>query len=608
MKQLMSYVIAAMVVVMSLGCGSDAGAPLDPGDDFTPPEPLDWETTQRTPVSDLLHSVAGLGDVRIAVGEGGAILVRVGNGDWEVIEREFEASLRRVEMVEEKTALIIANDGVLRSEDAGRTWKRVLTSNTFLNDVSVSGKNAVAVGTNIIFVSTDGGGSWLPAPGRVPNKTYRFVSHLTDDIVVAAGIGGSLFKSTDGGITWVEFSQGSFIETPNDIAFFDNKNGVVALGNPTEVYWTNDAGDTWSQRASFGAGEIGNIDILDDETGYAILTTGQVHKTENAGKSWAFDTAVPPELSVIKSIDTSDPANWVAVGAHGFVSQSPNGGAAWQRVSKGLIGRFSSVDFIDTDVGIAVFSDFQTSQRSALRTTDGGLTWTAVDPQLLIPEAVEFSASGLGLLAGEKAVSKSTNGGASWQNIAPPQATVVLTAIAIIDDLTYVVCGPKGEVHRTDDGGSSWEEVTFEITSDTYRDVDFFPGTDDGVIVANQKSFRSSDRGVTWTQINLEAVAVACVTSDVAVAVGSEILRSTDRGATWSIVLVPGERLNGVSFSGLHGLVVGDDGLLLESLDGGLTWRVVPRETSVDLLSVAFGGEASATAGGADGAVLSGAP
>ena len=55
-----------------------------------------------------------------------------------------------------------------------------------------------------------------------------------------------------------------------------------------------------------------------------------------------------------------------------------------------------------------------------------------------------------------------------------------------------------------------------------------------------------------------------------------------------------------------HGVAVGNNGYMVETLDGGASWKVVDRETSVRLTSVSFRDGTSAIAGGAGGALILG--
>ena len=66
--------------------------------------------------------------------------------------------------------------------------------------------------------------------------------------------GGAIYKSTDGGVTWLPSGAGTVftntISFPNEIYFWDAANGFT-FGDPisgaTEIYTTVDSGNTWLQ-------------------------------------------------------------------------------------------------------------------------------------------------------------------------------------------------------------------------------------------------------------------------------------------------------------------------------------------------------------------------
>ncbi len=111
-------------------------------------------------------------------------------------------------------------------------------------------------------VSTD---IWTEYPESFPSydpeyKTprYMFFSDSLYGYVVGnrrSGIGNASYdmihKTTDGGKTWVE--KFNALITPRggltEVDFCDKENGI-AVGPQGKIYWTHDAGETWSQDSS----------------------------------------------------------------------------------------------------------------------------------------------------------------------------------------------------------------------------------------------------------------------------------------------------------------------------------------------------------------------
>jgi photosystem II stability/assembly factor-like uncharacterized protein len=589
------------------GCGADGTNPAA----VTGPPPavqsLQWASIQRRPASESLNSIASSDAVSLAVGNGGLILVRISGGDWQEVDRSVDETLRKVVMTGLKSALVLGNSVVLRTVDAGRTWDVVAeTPGTFLNDIAVQGDNAVVVGNGTILVSHDTGLTWQPPAASFPSISYQHVAFQTETTISTVASGGNLLRSANGGANWTEVAVGQITETPTDMEFFSEDVGVVALRSPTAILWTSDGGDTWTEVVTFGNGSIADLEKIDGKNMLAILETGQIHATSDAGKTWAFNSLVPSNPLDSNGLSVSG-KDWTVVGSIGFVAESKNEGGSWAETSTGRTGSFRSIAFADELTGVAAFEPGPGGSERALRTIDGGATWQSVDPDIKRPNRVVFAGPGVGLLVGGGEVAKSTTAGADWTDITPvPEPGGNLLGAAILN--TYVLCGSGSRVFRTTTGGNSWEDLTFETSGTTqFEDVAFFPGTEVAVMVGTLRSFRSENGGVTWAPVNVRARAVACVTADAAVAVGDQILRSPDRGQTWTIVTVPSTALLEVAFADeRHGVAAGSEGLLMETLDGGQTWNVVSRQTSVRLNAVAFRNGVSALAGGTGGALLLG--
>lgn len=147
---------------------------------------------------------------------------------------------------------------VWESTDGGETWKK--RSSLEKNVVSAcfaAGSSEVllaAVSGNGLFRSEDGGKSWLPVNEGLPHpNAERVVAHPTDPNIFWASLNacpqkkedgsdadclpGGIFKSTDGGHTWTACCEGLKLQVnpnPNLTARF--KAFCVAPSNPDVLY------------------------------------------------------------------------------------------------------------------------------------------------------------------------------------------------------------------------------------------------------------------------------------------------------------------------------------------------------------------------------------
>jgi len=127
----------------------------------------------------------------------------------------------------------------------------------------------------------------------------------------------------------------------------------------------------------------------------------------------------------------------------------------------------------------------------------------------------------------------------------------------------------------------------------------------------------SLTRGASWilrspaTQgfvADLLGVAFSDATQGVVVGAEGTLLVTSDGGSTWNeptiVGRAPAVALNDVAAAGLRAVAVGDGGAALESADGGATWRTLDVPTAAALSCVAVVEDGMVVVGADDGSVL----
>jgi photosystem II stability/assembly factor-like uncharacterized protein len=217
-------------------------------------------------------------------------------------------------------------------------------------------------------------------------------------------------------------------------------------------------------------------------------------------------------------------------------------------------------------------------------------------------------------------VLRTTDGGATWQNVSPPEAAALdIRDIDAIDERTaYALSigeGDKSRIFKTTDAGATWVTQFASPDADAFFDAMAFWDAQHGLAFSDSANgqFRiitTADGGRTWTRVPVASLpaalegegAFAASGTNVAVwgdrhvwigtgaAAKARVLRSSDRGKTWAIADTPlpaGGTIGiySVAFrDALHGIVVGGD-YTKEALadqnvavtsDGGVTWTLAP--------------------------------
>jgi photosystem II stability/assembly factor-like uncharacterized protein len=142
---------------------------------------------------------------------------------------------------------------ILASSNGGRTWTRQYTGPAVLDQVDfIDGSHGWAAGGDALLRTTDGGAAWTPLaePCAGELASIHFVSASLGYAVVArtgggpyaSAVGGSLARTTDGGVTWTTVARAP--KNPQVICFANPSEGY--LGTPGRIWRTIDGGQNWT--------------------------------------------------------------------------------------------------------------------------------------------------------------------------------------------------------------------------------------------------------------------------------------------------------------------------------------------------------------------------
>jgi photosystem II stability/assembly factor-like uncharacterized protein len=312
-----------------------------------------WKSTNagRTwaPVFDS-NNVASIGAIAVAPSNGNLIYVGTGEPDM----RDS----------------IAFGDGMYKSSDAGKTWKHIGLENTKqIGRIIVDPKNPNTVfvaalgngyGANpdrCVYRSRDGGATWQkvlfkndnvgaidlafdPIDSQTVYATLWNVRRPPWFIYAPAnGPGAGIFKSTDGGSTWKEISEGIPMDGRGHIGIAvaaTNRNRIYAVVDAKEggVFSSNDAGATWTRLSSdkrlWDRGwyfEKVTVDPKNADTVYVMNTS--IYRSTDAGKTWTAIKGAPGGDDYHQLwINPDDPKRMVVASDQGGIV-TVDGAATW---------------------------------------------------------------------------------------------------------------------------------------------------------------------------------------------------------------------------------------------------------------------------------------
>jgi photosystem II stability/assembly factor-like uncharacterized protein len=284
------------------------------------------------------------------------------------------------------------------------------------------------------------------------------------DVYYFGSCGGGVWKTTDGGQTWKNVSDG----------FFGGSIGAVAVApsDPAVVY--------------VGGGE---------ETVRGNVTHGEgMWKSTDAGKSWAhIGLEDSRHIARIRVHPTNADLVYVAAMGHTFgpndmrgVYRSKDGGKNWERIL-----------FVNRDAGAV------------------DLAMDPTNPRILYASTWRFRRTPYSFESGDagSALWKSTDGGDTWhelsRNKGMPKGTLGIIGVSVSpsnpQNVYAIVEAKEGGVFRSRDAGETWTKTSSSADlrqrawyySRIYAD----PKDEDTSYVVNVRFHKSKDGGKTWSGI-----------------------------------------------------------------------------------------------------------
>lgn len=183
-----------------------------------------------------------------------------------------------------------------------RSWTRTTGWNPGVGRVTSVAVNPT--NTNVIFVSSPGGGIWKTIDGGTNwtplvdgNSAYMNVFNLAlspsnTNIIYAAATGTGVIKSTDAGLTWTMTGTTSF--NPKKILIHPTNSNKVFVTTPAGIFESVDGGTSWTQRL-VGV-DVEDIEFKTDDpmvmfsSGNSTNTT-TIHRSADGGITWTAITS-----------------------------------------------------------------------------------------------------------------------------------------------------------------------------------------------------------------------------------------------------------------------------------------------------------------------------
>jgi len=305
----------------------------------------------------------------------------VDDADWKHVLSELETFTVFVHPRDPDLVFAGTADGVYRSTDGGRNFRRADFPNSgvqiwsFLHD-DADPKRMLAGGSPVsIYRSEDAGASWkrmpdpqLPAHAKMPFscRVMRLASHprRRGEIFAVLEVSG-VMRSTDGGESWSDCSadllrlaqaeprlRSKLLSDTEAEGMLDGHAVCISAADPDSViiavrmglFHSNDQGKTWQDMrvdrfSPFTYGRDIKVSRQDPSTLYACLSVaaaskdGALYRSQDVGKTWQrFDKVTPHGTLMSVGLHHSDAGQVYVAARYGEVFGTRDGGESWLEI------------------------------------------------------------------------------------------------------------------------------------------------------------------------------------------------------------------------------------------------------------------------------------
>ncbi|QSS96623.1 YCF48-related protein [Psychroflexus sp. ALD_RP9] len=262
-------------------------------------------------------------------------------------------------------------------------------------------------------------------------------------------------------------------------------------------------------------------------------------------------------------------------------------------IQRNPLKNISDITEIQVSSDQTIFAlDASTTLKNILISTDNGLSYK--NAPSLEAKDIHMLTDDLGFLVANNKLIKTSN---KFETI--EQFTLNnygFSNVFFLNENIGFVSGGSGRIHKTIDGGLSWQELPTN-TTEPIRDV-FFINENIGFACGEERTFISTtDGGNTWNEIvlpiesywNLNKILFINSIQGIIVGSGGHVFNTNDGGVTWTeAVSGTTKHINDVKYNNGKYVAVCDYGIVLQSTDMGINWSNYEINYWKDLLSVAF--------------------
>jgi photosystem II stability/assembly factor-like uncharacterized protein len=429
--------------------------------------------------------------------------------------------------------------------------------------------------------------SWTAKNSGITNLNVRAIAIKSDGTLFAGTYGNGVFRSSDGGESWIPINKGLYYMDIRKISFTNQENFLLAATYGGGIYRSGDNGASWV-KMNTGLKSLFINDLAMNGAGVIFAATdGQgIMQSIDHGATWRdLDTTLKDRFTTCVAFN-SDGKLIVGTRSWGIYWYDDVVYLTWQKTDMPLVGISAIIKSANgTMFSIKPFDGLYKS-------TDKGLKWIQTGFKMLKginPLRVNQYNGDIYAYVPEKQVYRTSNKGKSWIPYGMDDVSIIDFAFSPNNNV-FCIANNGGGLSLYSPSSSTWSRIAFKDSMTSCMAINsngvlFVSVT--GIVVNPPPTpptkypylCRTDNSGATWTKLKpydsavITSIAIKS-NNDIYITNGSGLMKSVNNGDTWTnITGATGINLiNSIKLNSKGHIFLTSSYGIYKSIDDGASW------------------------------------